>query len=476
MTPAAKLIPLVLLSCLWGSASLAATPNNQLKDLRGRMQRLQKDLSATQESKSGAEEALRKSEQSISNINRALYELNQQQQALQSELDTLHERANATRQAIAQSRQDLAVLLRKRYEQGTPQALPLLLSGKDPEQTGRLLDYLDLLAQSKAQSVDALRDNLQTLSQVAEQRQSKLQQLAQIQVKQAAQRKRLQTETATRAKLVGALTNKLTQQKRSLDSMQRDEKHLTQLVEQITQRIALRQQQRRKQQAREARQRAASAVREETAATGAGGAVAARARRGEDRVAAAADHLATALGEPSRSQSDVAAPGRGNSAAASVRNEAPATPLALAKIDETPQPGYDGEGFNHLKGHLRLPIQGELLNRFGSPRADTGLTWRGLFIRAPEGRQALAVAAGRVVFADWLRGFGNLLIVDHGAGYMSLYGSAQSLFVRVGDLVQAGTAVASAGSTGGNPESGLYFELRYQSKPFDPLGWVGRPE
>ena len=144
-------------------------------------------------------------------------------------------------------------------------------------------------------------------------------------------------------------------------------------------------------------------------------------------------------------------------------------------IDKVPEFGYDSDSFARMKGHLRLPVAGELMNRFGSPRSDTGLSWRGLFIRAPEGRDVKAVASGRVVFADWLRGFGNLLIIDHGGSYMSLYGGAQSLFAQVGDVVKGGATVASAGSTGGNSESGLYFELRYQSKPFDPMTWVGRP-
>jgi septal ring factor EnvC (AmiA/AmiB activator) len=76
-----------------------------------------------------------------------------------------------------------------------------------------------------------------------------------------------------------------------------------------------------------------------------------------------------------------------------------------------------------------------------------------------------------VVFADWLRGFGNLLILDHGSGYMTLYGSNESLFKQVGDGVTAGDTIASVGNSGGNPDSGLYFELRHQSKPLDPLAW-----
>ena len=76
-----------------------------------------------------------------------------------------------------------------------------------------------------------------------------------------------------------------------------------------------------------------------------------------------------------------------------------------------------------------------------------------------------------MVFADWLRGFGNLLIVDHGGGYMSLYGNNQALLKSVGDSVQAGDHVASIGNSGGNAEPGVYFELRHKSKPLDPMGW-----
>ena len=82
------------------------------------------------------------------------------------------------------------------------------------------------------------------------------------------------------------------------------------------------------------------------------------------------------------------------------------------------------------------------------------------------------VAAGRVVFADWLRGFGNLLIVDHGEDYLTIYGSNESVFKAVGDQVQTGDVVATVGATGGSTESGLYFEIRRQGKPFDPLKWV----
>ncbi len=129
--------------------------------------------------------------------------------------------------------------------------------------------------------------------------------------------------------------------------------------------------------------------------------------------------------------------------------------------------------FAGQKGRLHLPTRGQLANRFGSPYAEGGATWKGLFIRAPEGADVHAVAAGRVVFADWLRGFGNLIIVDHGDAYLSVYGNNQSLFRQVGDTVKGGEVLASVGNSGGNPESGLYFELRHQGTAIDPLKWAG---
>lgn len=136
-----------------------------------------------------------------------------------------------------------------------------------------------------------------------------------------------------------------------------------------------------------------------------------------------------------------------------------------------PNDAYAKSEFAQLKGKMRLPVRGELLGRFGTPRQDSGSPWRGLFIRAPAVQDVHAIASGRVVFADWLRGFGNLIIVDHGSGYMSLYGNNESLFKRTGEEIRAGDVIASTGNSGGNAETGLYFELRHQSRPFDPLEW-----
>jgi septal ring factor EnvC (AmiA/AmiB activator) len=95
-----------------------------------------------------------------------------------------------------------------------------------------------------------------------------------------------------------------------------------------------------------------------------------------------------------------------------------------------------------------------------------------LFIRSASGQEVRAVAAGRVVFAEWMRGFGNLMIIDHGQSYLTIYGNNEALLKQVGDSVGTGDAVATVGNSGGNPDSGLYFEIRYRGKAFDPLRWV----
>jgi len=141
-------------------------------------------------------------------------------------------------------------------------------------------------------------------------------------------------------------------------------------------------------------------------------------------------------------------------------------------VETVPEPGGALVTFSALRGQLRLPVRGELTRRFGTPRGAAGTEAKGVFIRAPEGQPVRAIAGGKVVYADWMRGFGNLLIVDHGEAYLSIYANNESLLKQVGDPVALGETIATTGASGGNEESGLYFELRHLGRAFDPLRWV----
>lgn len=130
--------------------------------------------------------------------------------------------------------------------------------------------------------------------------------------------------------------------------------------------------------------------------------------------------------------------------------------------------------FAGLRGRLPWPARGRIANRFGSPRLGS-LVWDGVMISAPEGREVRAVHHGRVAFADWLRGFGLLLIVDHGDGFMTLYGHNQSLFKEVGDWVEVNEPVALVGSSGGRETAGVYFGIRHEGRAIDPARWCRKP-
>jgi septal ring factor EnvC (AmiA/AmiB activator) len=145
----------------------------------------------------------------------------------------------------------------------------------------------------------------------------------------------------------------------------------------------------------------------------------------------------------------------------------------IAELNRRAQAG-SGTMFARSKGKLPWPTQGKLAHRFGQQRADGLLTWQGVFIAAPEGTPVTAVAGGRVAFSDWLRGFGLMTIIDHGSGYMSLYAHSDVLYKRVGETVTSGETVAAAGSSGGQTESGLYFEIRHNGTPINPLDWLSR--
>ncbi len=141
------------------------------------------------------------------------------------------------------------------------------------------------------------------------------------------------------------------------------------------------------------------------------------------------------------------------------------------------QEKFDSESpkkaFADLQGQLPWPVQGTITERFGSRRFET--SWDGTLISAREGAEIRAVAPGRVVYADWLRGYGLMLIIDHGKGYMSLYGFNQSLHKGVGEQVRTGEILASVGRSGGRSQAALYFSIRKKGKPVDPELWCRNP-
>ncbi|MBK1726204.1 murein hydrolase activator EnvC family protein, partial [Halorhodospira neutriphila] len=141
------------------------------------------------------------------------------------------------------------------------------------------------------------------------------------------------------------------------------------------------------------------------------------------------------------------------------------------RLADIPEGIGAGRGLGEARGELPWPVQGPLEARFGDPRGG-GLKRKGIIVAAEPGTDVQAVAAGRVVFSDWLRGLGLLVIIDHGDGYLTLYGHNQALYVEVGEWLEAGDLLGSVGSSGARGEPGLYFGVRHGGEPENPLAWL----
>jgi septal ring factor EnvC (AmiA/AmiB activator) len=374
----------------------------ELRELRERIDKLQRDLVKSEESRSEAADALSASEKSISEANRNLAMLGREQARISQSLAELKTAADTARSDAARQQDLLSRLIRHQYMHGNTDGLRLLLDGQDVGEVERRMRYLGYVSRMRADLIARLKQSAASLAALESATRQQQQELASNADAQRKARAALQTERHVRQKLFARIKGDIAKGRREIGRLKRDEDRLGKLVEQLAKAIAKSRDQRR----------------QESKADGA-------LKKGE-----LIEHVADA---------------------------------SLA-----------GNIFEALKGRLKLPVRGELQGRFGSPREDGGVTWKGLFIKAENGHAVHAVADGQVVYADWLRGFGNLLIVDHGGGYMSLYGNNDSLLKHVGEATQSGETVASVGSSGGAPESGVYFELRHEGKPFDPMKWVGK--
>jgi len=388
-------------------------------DVRERIDALRRDLARSEESRSDAADRLREIETAISAANRKLRELGREREAVEQAIAGLERESRRLDAQSAGQQAQLEHLLRNRFSGGETDALRTILSGEDPNQAARDRHFLALLAQAKAELIRELRGVAAKKRELAARTRDRQEQLRTIAAKQEAGREQMLSQQKSRQSLLHEISGKITAQRRELGALKRDEQRLGRLIASLP---------------RASRQ---AAHRAEIRRDG-----------GEDRPADG----------PKVSPGGTAPP----SAPAASRG-------SLADAD----PGAVGE-FGALRGRLRLPAQGQVTGRFGTPRGEVGTLWRGVFIRAAEGSEVHAVAAGTVVHADWLRGFGNLLIVDHGDDFLSIYGNNQSLLHGVGERVKSGETIATVGSTGGNPEPGLYFELRHRGQPFDPLKWTRR--
>jgi len=455
-------IGLAVLLVMWLGSAAAADSSVALKGrqaeaqaqqarLRDRIDTLQKDIVRQESSRKDAANALRESEKAISDIDRRLLELDQQQRQAEADIKRLEEETVQQNQILTRRRAELADQLRAQYASGlSPWAA--LLSGDDPQAIGRELGYLSYVSQAQAQAVRAVDESIQTLTQLQARTAERRKDLARLEQETRSKKAELVAQKAERQRVLNDISEQLKQQKAQAETLQRDDQRLGRLITGLEAAIA-----KQVEEERIAEERRREAARQEEAR-----------RREAERLAQEERKRREQELLKSRRDQEAATRAREQVEAARARERAQEQSQASAPAAPSPATALQG-----LSQGLPYPVRGQVQGRFGMERPEGG-RWRGIVLRAQEGTRVNAIAAGRVVYADWLNGFGNILILDHGQQYLSVYAYNQSLLKQVGQVVSAGEAIATVGATGGQVESGLYFEIRHQGKPVNPLLWLAR--
>ncbi|MFL6711258.1 MAG: peptidoglycan DD-metalloendopeptidase family protein [Massilia sp.] len=483
----AALVLALLCACTAPAGAAPAKPTERSKQkaaaeasragIAQKLQALKKDISKTESEKDNVADTLAASEEAISDANRALRDLQGEQQDTNAKIGELAAASEKLAATIAAQKKQLSTLLRQHYVAGNEDRIKLLLSGDNPNRINRDLQLMAYLSQAQAKLLDSLRRNLAAVEANKEEAQNAKDELEEIAQEQQDKKAELVKEKAKRAELLRSLSTQLTAQRKEAGNLQRDEERMSALVDNLSKLIK----QQAEAAAAEQRRQAALAAARAKAAEEARLLAEAKKKAERERLAReAAKPKPKPAGKP-ETRPDTKpefkpdpidadeAPKVAQTRPEQIKPEPKPEP-AVKPADVALAPAAPDGAFASLKGQLRSPVAGKLAARFGAKRGEA--TWKGVFIQAAEGADVHAVAGGRVVWANWMRGFGNLIIVDHGGQYLSIYGNNQSLLKQAGQVVKAGDTIASAGNTGGREESGLYFELRHLGQAFDPASWI----
>ncbi len=513
---------LCLLLAAWTVPALAADPDlaarqaqaqKQQAELRQKIDSLRKTIDTSESSRRDAANALRESEQAISDIDRTLAQIEQRQEQLHQQLGTLGKQISEQQVLKEQRQQELSEQLRAQYANGVS-PWSALLSGDDPNVINRELHYLGYVSRQQTEQVHKVRRTVERLDRLQTQVAAREKEQEQLATEAAAQKVALEEQTEKRAKVVADISTELNRQRGQAANLQSNDKRLGDLISGLETEIARQaelarraEEQRRREAARRAEEaRKVELARQQELQRKAKQEQAARdqarlerERELLERARATQPPLPPALprGTPEKPEPEQSIPRPPLTYTPPASNERllsdsleassePSEPISKSSapkvreverveepVEQAVAPALEPEGgFPGLKRGLPYPVRGEVQGKFGADRPDGGI-WRGIVLRAQTGATVRAVAPGRVVFASWMTGFGNLLIIDHGRDYLSVYAYNQSTLKQVGDIVGRGDAVARVGATGGQVEPGLYFELRHQGKPINPQVWLG---
>ena len=401
-----------------------AQTQQQLEATRQDIGELKKLLGKLQEEKSGVQKDLRSTETEIGKLEKQVEELQKELKKSEGELLRLDSEKKKLNSAKVEQQRLIAIQARAAYQGGRQEYLKMLLNQQNPEKFARTLTYYDYLSQARLEQLKGFNETLRQLANVEADINQQQAQLLTQKSDLDSQRAELDKVKAERQQVLAKLNKDVKDRDQKLQAREQDQADLAKVLKTIEETLA-----RQAREAEAARQKALLAQQE-----------AERKRQRE---------------------------------AESVVTDAPRKPVKSTPGALVSSAGVSyGGPFSQARGKLPWPVDGRLLARFGESRGDDARTkWDGVMISAGAGTQVHAVHGGRVVFADWLRGAGQLVILDHGNGYLSLYGHNQTLLKSAGDIVKAGEVISTVGNSGGQATPALYFAIRQQGRPSDPAQW-----
>ncbi|SDI38027.1 murein hydrolase activator EnvC family protein [Pseudomonas panipatensis] len=419
-----SLLLICLLSPLAAVADDRADTQRQIEQTQKDIAELKKTLSSIQEEKSGVQKQLKSTETQMGDLEKQVKALQDELEKSEKELQRLDEEKKKLQGARLEQQRLIAIQARAAYQSGRQEYLKLLLNQEHPEKFSRTLTYYDYINRARLEQLNTFNETLRQLDNVEQDISSQKSQQLEQQNALEARRQALAEARKQRQEALAKLNNDYSSGDKKLKDREQNQAELNKVLKTIEETLA-----RQAREAEEARQRALAEERE-------------RARRERELA--------------SRGQAPEKAPSK---------HADYSGPLVSSGA------GFGG-AFDAARGKLPWPVNGRVLARFGSPRGDDPrATWDGVLIGASAGSTVRAVHGGRVVFADWLRGAGLLVILDHGGGYLSLYGHNQSLLKDAGDTVKAGDPIATVGASGGQNTPAVYFAIRHQGRPTDPSIW-----
>lgn len=457
------------------NANAQQQEQNELKTLQSEINSLDKNINKKEKQLGSEKSEIQRLEKEISGTQAEVDGLDNDINGLTSKIGELQANVTSQKASVEKQLRSLEKIMVKQYKNNDTLFMKMMLNQDDPEKLDRMQKYYKYYSNSQANVIESQREEIESYLIAEKTLRQEQAALDKAKADKATLMLSLEDKKQGREKNILALDNAITTDANKLGRLKLDQDRLKKLIKEL------------QYQAKQREIAKIKAEQERLAKIKADQARAEKARAEQARIEKARQE---SLRQQQLAQNNKAPSGNavkrsepdqetitsvGQTASPSTTQSTTATATNDIKVEKNQprvEPSTPYAGLGKLKGKLPYPLKGRVIASFGAYKADSGLTWSGIMIETKEGAAVSSVADGEVVYADWFRGYGQMIVVDHGKGYMSLYSHNSRITKGVGSRVKQNEEIALAGNSGGLKYAGLYFELRYNGQPVNPASYL----